>query len=73
MRRFSQLCYWVREELSSRDVILDGEIVALDEAGRPDFRALMSGRGNLHYVAFDVRGSKDGTYEAATWPVGSAC
>jgi len=44
----------VREELGTRDVILDGEVVALDEHGRQDFRALMAGRGNLHYAVFDV-------------------
>jgi ATP dependent DNA ligase domain len=49
LRRFDQLCYWVREELGTRDVILDGEVVALDEYGRQDFRLLMAGRGNLHY------------------------
>jgi bifunctional non-homologous end joining protein LigD len=54
MRRFDQLCYWVREELSVRDVILDGEVIALDEQGRQDFRYLMAGRGNLHYAVFDV-------------------
>jgi bifunctional non-homologous end joining protein LigD len=54
LRRFDQLCYWVREELGTREVILDGEIVSLDEQGRQDFRGLMAGRGNLHYVVFDV-------------------
>jgi bifunctional non-homologous end joining protein LigD len=54
LRRFEQLCYWVREELPERDMILDGEVVSLDEEGQQDFRALMAGRGNLHYAAFDV-------------------
>ena len=54
LRRFEQLCFWVREELPDRDMILDGEVVSLDEEGRQDFRALMAGRGNLHYAAFDV-------------------
>jgi hypothetical protein len=26
-----ELCYWVREELVERDVILDGEVIALDQ------------------------------------------
>src|SRR5690242_11402959 len=43
LRRFEQLCYWVREELTERDVILDGEVVALDQEGRQDFRLLMRG------------------------------
>jgi bifunctional non-homologous end joining protein LigD len=33
---------------------LDGEAVALDDESRMDFRALLSGRGWLHYAAFDV-------------------
>jgi bifunctional non-homologous end joining protein LigD len=44
----------VRDELGARDVILDGEVVALDEYGRQDFRLLMAGRGNFHYAVFDV-------------------
>jgi bifunctional non-homologous end joining protein LigD len=54
LRRFDELCFWVREELGVRDVVLDGEVIALDEQGRQDFGALMAGRGNLHYAAFDV-------------------
>jgi bifunctional non-homologous end joining protein LigD len=42
--RFEPLCYWVREELVERDVILDGEVIALDEQGRQDFR-LLDARG----------------------------
>ena len=30
LRRLEQLCYWVREEVTERNVILDGEVVALD-------------------------------------------
>ena len=52
--RFDQLCQWVRDESVERMVILDGEVVALDEYGRQDFRLLMTGRGNLHYAVFDV-------------------
>src|SRR5690349_22333750 len=52
LRRFEMLCQWVREELSTRDVILDGEVVALDEHGRQDFRLLMRGGGNLHFARF---------------------
>ena len=54
LRRFEELCFWVRDELGTRDVILDGEVIALDEQGRQDFQALMAGRGNLHYAVFDV-------------------
>jgi ATP-dependent DNA ligase len=39
------------------ETVIDGEIVALDEAGRPSFNALQnhgSSRGSLFYYAFDV-------------------
>ena len=38
LRRFQDLCHWVREELPVKEAILDGEVV----------------RGNLHYAAFDA-------------------
>jgi bifunctional non-homologous end joining protein LigD len=34
LKRFQELCYWVREELPVKEVILDGEVVALDSEGR---------------------------------------
>jgi bifunctional non-homologous end joining protein LigD len=54
LKQFLELGYWVREELRVKDAILDGEVVALDSEGRQDFRALLAGRGNLHYAAFDA-------------------
>lgn len=54
LRRFEQLCWWVREELAVKEAILDGEVVALDADGRQKFGDLLSGRGNLHYAAFDA-------------------
>jgi bifunctional non-homologous end joining protein LigD len=54
LSRFEELCYWVRQELPVKEVILDGEIVALDAHGRQDVRGLLAGRGNLHYAAFDA-------------------
>jgi bifunctional non-homologous end joining protein LigD len=35
-------------------VILDGEVVALEEYGRQDFRLLMAERGNPYYAVSDV-------------------
>ncbi|HZA93144.1 MAG TPA: hypothetical protein VE420_11010, partial [Gemmatimonadales bacterium] len=52
MRRFQNLAQQVRAELPRREVILDGEIIALDDEGRIDFWALMHGRGTLAYAAF---------------------
>ena len=54
LKRFAELCLWVREELRVREAILDGEVVALDSEGRQNFRDLLAGRGNLHYAAFDA-------------------
>jgi bifunctional non-homologous end joining protein LigD len=54
LRRFTELARRVQDELDVKDAILDGEVVALDEEGRMDFRMLLSGRGWLHYAAFDL-------------------
>jgi bifunctional non-homologous end joining protein LigD len=54
LRRFADLALRVGAEIHARDAILDGEVVALDDEGRMDFRALLAGRGWLHYAAFDV-------------------
>jgi bifunctional non-homologous end joining protein LigD len=54
LRRFADLALQVGAELHARDAILDGEVVALDDEGRIDFRALLASRGWLHYAAFDL-------------------
>jgi bifunctional non-homologous end joining protein LigD len=54
LSRFADLALRVAAELHARDAILDGEVVALDDDGRMDFRALLARRGWLHYAAFDV-------------------
>jgi bifunctional non-homologous end joining protein LigD len=54
LSRFADLALRVGAELHARDAILDGEVVALDDEGRMDFRALLAGKGWLHYAAFDV-------------------
>jgi len=35
------------------DAVLDGEVCALDEKGRPSFSAMQTGKGRLVYYAFD--------------------
>jgi bifunctional non-homologous end joining protein LigD len=35
------------------DAVLDGEVCALDERGRPSFSAMQTGKGTLVYYAFD--------------------
>jgi bifunctional non-homologous end joining protein LigD len=44
MKRFQDLAEQVRAELPQREVILDGETVAIDDEGRIDFWGLMRGR-----------------------------
>src|SRR5215471_20674981 len=53
--------HWLLEALRRqpyRDMILDGEIVALDEAGKPSFQLLQNRNGEprptLLYYVFDV-------------------
>ena len=54
MTRFQDLAEQLRAELPRREVILDGEIVAIDDEGRINFWDLMRSRGTLAYAAFDV-------------------
>jgi ATP-dependent DNA ligase len=55
--------------------IFDGEIVVLDEAGRPLFDKLLFGRGRPTYVAFDLLEARgiDLRPAAAAGAQGSAC
>jgi bifunctional non-homologous end joining protein LigD len=52
--RFGELCSRVAEVLGTREVILDGEVVALDRKGKPVFRDLIKGQGFLAFAAFDL-------------------
>jgi bifunctional non-homologous end joining protein LigD len=54
LSKFADLALRVGAELHARDAIIDGEVVALDDEGRMDFRALLAGKGWLHYAAFDL-------------------
>ncbi len=54
LARFSGLAEEVRDILGLRSAIFDGEVVAIDDGDRPNFRGLMSGQGHLHYAAFDL-------------------
>ena len=54
MSRFSALAEQLGAELPRREVVLDGEVVALDDDGRINFLDLMRRRGTLAYAAFDV-------------------
>jgi bifunctional non-homologous end joining protein LigD len=52
--KFDALRQRLCAELPRLDVILDGEIIAIDGEGRMDFWGLMKGRGHLAYAAFDI-------------------
>jgi ATP-dependent DNA ligase len=54
LKRFARLAAEVRDSLAVRTAILDGEVLAIDDAGHHNFRSLMSGQGHLHYAAFDL-------------------
>jgi bifunctional non-homologous end joining protein LigD len=52
--RFTDLPERVARVLGGRQVVLDGEIVSLDEKGKPVFRDLLRGRGYLAFAATDL-------------------
>jgi bifunctional non-homologous end joining protein LigD len=52
--KFDDLRRRLCAELPRLEVILDGEIIAIDDQGRMDFWGLMKGRGYLAYAAFDL-------------------
>lgn len=44
----------LRQELGTRSAVLDGEIVCVDENGKPQFRDLLFRRGEPRFYAFDL-------------------
>jgi bifunctional non-homologous end joining protein LigD len=54
LRRFDALCELVAAELDADDAILDGEVIAADETGRPQFYDLIRRTRPPAYVAFDI-------------------
>jgi bifunctional non-homologous end joining protein LigD len=54
MKRFTDLAACIAKEPKGNDAVLDGEIVALDRAGRPAFYDLMNRQCQPVYYAFDI-------------------
>jgi bifunctional non-homologous end joining protein LigD len=54
MHRFERLGVQIAASLDVNDAILDGEIIAADETGRPQFCDLLRHTRTPAYVAFDV-------------------
>jgi len=54
MHRFDALASQTAGVLKVDDAVIDGEIVAVDETGRPQFHELLRGTRPPTYVAFDL-------------------
>lgn len=68
MTRFRDLAQQIRAELPKCEVILDGEIVALDDKGRISFWDLMRGRGHWPLPCSTCYGSIGVTSALYRWP-----
>lgn len=54
LHQFDPLIRKIREKIEVREVIFDGEIIAVDETERPIFLNLLRRTGAQRYVAFDL-------------------
>jgi bifunctional non-homologous end joining protein LigD len=52
--QFATLAAELRASLRVPSAVLDGEVVCLDDEGRPEFNALLFRRGTPVFVAYDV-------------------
>jgi bifunctional non-homologous end joining protein LigD len=53
-KRFAPLCEAIPRELDVKNAIIDGEVLALDKTGHPQFTDLLTGPTTLAYAAFDL-------------------
>ncbi len=52
--RFEHVARMLPQAVRTTDCVLDGEVCALDERGRPSFSAMQQGSGPLVYYVFDL-------------------
>jgi bifunctional non-homologous end joining protein LigD len=53
-KSFSALNDVIAAEIKTQSAVLDGEIVCLDDGGKPQFRDLLFRRGEPRFIAFDL-------------------
>ena len=53
-KSFTTLCHEIAACLDVKNAILDGEIVHLDAAGKPQFYSLLRRRSPQQFIAFDL-------------------
>jgi bifunctional non-homologous end joining protein LigD len=53
-KQYTDLCAALTADLQGRSAVLDGEIVCLDDTGRPLFYELLHRRRPTYYYAFDL-------------------
>jgi bifunctional non-homologous end joining protein LigD len=54
LKRFEALCRSIPKELTAHSAVVDGEVVALDQYGKPAFYDLLKRRSRIVYFAFDL-------------------
>jgi bifunctional non-homologous end joining protein LigD len=65
--RFAEVARRLGDGAIGRDCVLDGEVCALDESGRPRFGLLQRGEGRLVYYVFDLLELDDEDLCALPW------
>jgi hypothetical protein len=78
LNRFNALGDQVALALEVDDAVIDGEVIAADESGRPQFYDLLRGTRAPTYVAFEFSGSTAPTFghcrsASAGGPCGPSC
>ncbi len=53
-RGFADLATWIAQHVQVDSAVLDGEIICVDDDGRPSFRDLLFRRRQATFIAFDL-------------------